>query len=86
MPSANAGALSVRPGLAGSASGLKGAVTIGGAAILTSVAGAVLTEGGGPYQLLGMMLFCSLVGLAAAVNVLRINRSEQRAGPEIPVN
>jgi Bcr/CflA subfamily drug resistance transporter len=74
MPSANAGALSDRPRLAGSASGLKGALTVGGGAVLTSIASVLLTEGGGPYQLLGMMLFCSLVALLAALDVLRINR------------
>ncbi len=74
MPSANAGALSVRPKLAGSASGLKGALAVGGGAVLTSIAGVILTEGGGPYQLLGMMLFCSVVAMLAALDVLRINR------------
>jgi len=74
MPSANAGALSVRPKLAGSASGLKGAIAVGGGAVLTSIAGVILTEGGGPYQLLGMMLFCSVVAMLAALDVLRINR------------
>jgi len=86
MPSANAGALSVRPRLAGSASGLKGALSVGGGAILTSMSAAILTEGGGPYQLLGMMLFCSLVALLAAFDVLRINRREERAFPHTPVN
>lgn len=36
------------------------------------------------YQLLGLMLFCSLVGLAAALGVLRLNRREQ-APLQIPV-
>ncbi len=79
MPSANAGALSVRPRLAGSASGLKGALTVGGGAVLTTIAGLILTEGGGPYQLLGMMLFCSVVALLAAIDVLRISRRRGRA-------
>ncbi len=78
MPSANAGALSVRPRLAGSASGLKGALTVGGGAVLTSIAVAILTEGGGPYQLLGMMLFCSVVALLAALDVLRVSRRKGR--------
>ena len=82
MPSANAGALSVRPELAGSASGLKGALTVGGGAVLTSIAASILTEGGGPYQLLGMMLFCSLVALLAAIDVLRVNRRGLRASPQ----
>ena len=79
MPSANAGALSVRPGLAGSASGLKGALAVGGGAVLTSIAAAILTEGGGAYQLLGMMLVCSIFALLAALDVLRINRRKQKA-------
>ncbi len=79
MPSANAGALSVRPRLAGSASGLKGALTVGGGAVLTTIAGVILTEGGGPYQLLGMMLFCSVVALLAALDVQRISRRKGRA-------
>lgn len=55
MPSANAGALSVRPGLAGSASGLAGALTVGGGAVLTSLTGVVLTVEYGVFQLLGIM-------------------------------
>ena len=79
MPSANAGALSVRPKLAGSASGLKGAIAVGGGAVLTSIAAVILTEGGGPYQLLGMMLFCSIVALLAALDVLRLSRRKESA-------
>ncbi|MDH3220477.1 MAG: multidrug effflux MFS transporter [Gammaproteobacteria bacterium] len=86
MPSANAGALSVRPRLAGSASGLKGALTVGGGAVLTSISGAILTEGGGPYQLLGMMLFCSAVALVAALDVLRIDRRRARMFPHASAN
>lgn len=78
MPSANAGALSVRPRLAGSASGLKGAIAVGGGAVLTSIAAVILTEGGGPYQLLGMMLFCSILAMLAALDVLRENRRRGR--------
>jgi len=79
MPSANAGALSVRPRLAGSASGLKGALAVGGGAVLTSIAAVILTEGGGPYQLLSMMLFCSIAALLAALDVLRVSRRKERA-------
>jgi hypothetical protein len=49
LPNANAGMLSVRPQLAGSASGLGGAIMIGGGAALSALAGVVLTLGrGGP--------------------------------------
>ena len=44
MPSSNAGALSVRPALAGSAAGLSGALTVGLGAVLTSFTGAFMTE------------------------------------------
>ncbi len=77
IPSASAGALSVRPDLAGSASGLTGALTVGGGALLTSIAAILLSDEGEAYQLLGLMLFCSLVGLAAALGVLRLKRREQ---------
>ena len=43
-PSANAGALSVRPKLMGAASGLSGALGVAGGALMMSVTGAVLTE------------------------------------------
>jgi Bcr/CflA subfamily drug resistance transporter len=71
MPSSNAGALSVQPRLAGSASGLSGALTVGGGAILTSVTGIVVTEENGAYALLGMMLLCAALSLLAALNVQR---------------
>jgi len=77
-PSASAGALSVRPRLAGSASGLTGALTVGIGAVLTSIAAAILTVDSGHYQLLGMMLFCSVVGLLAALDVRRTDRLQVR--------
>ena len=74
MPSANSGALSVRPRLAGSASGLKGALAVAGGAVLTSISSAILTERAGAYQLLGLMLICSVVGMLAAPDVRRVNQ------------
>jgi predicted MFS family arabinose efflux permease len=84
MPSCNAGALSVRPKLAGSASGLSGALTVGGGAVLSAITGAILTEENGAYALLGMMLFSSLMALVAALYVLRIDRREGRERPANP--
>jgi Bcr/CflA subfamily drug resistance transporter len=75
-PSSNVGALSVRPELAGSASGLSGALTVGAGALLTSFTGALMTEEYAVYKLVGMMLFCSAAGLIAALAVLRIDRRE----------
>lgn len=74
MPSASTGAMSVRPGLAGSASGLAGSLTIGGGAVLASITGAVIDVQHGAWQLLGMMLLCSIAGLIAALDVQRLER------------
>ena len=81
MPSSSAGALSVRPELAGSAAGLSGALTVGGGAVLSAITGAILTEENGAYGLLGTMLFSSLMALVAALYVLRIDRRERLANP-----
>jgi DHA1 family bicyclomycin/chloramphenicol resistance-like MFS transporter len=67
MPSANAGALSVRPNLAGSAAGLAGAITLAGGATLSSITGAVLTESNAPYALFSIMLLSTALALLASV-------------------
>lgn len=76
VPSANAGAMSVRPALAGSASGLSGALTVGGGAALTTLTGAVVTQAAGAVTLLGLMLTSTLLALAAALAVRRIEDRE----------
>ncbi len=81
MPSSNAGALSVRPHLAGSAAGLSGALTVAGGALMTSVTGAVLTPENGAYALFAMMLLASSLALLAALYVLWLGRNET---PEHP--
>ncbi|KWE54852.1 MFS transporter [Burkholderia sp. MSMB2157WGS] len=68
-PAAHAGAVSVRPELAGSASGLAGAMTIGGGAALSSLTGALLTSANAGYLPLATMLLSATVALAAAVCV-----------------
>lgn len=65
-PAAHAGALSVRPELAGSASGLVGAMTVGGGAVLSSLTGAVLTADNVRIAPLGMMLMSAAIALLAA--------------------
>jgi DHA1 family bicyclomycin/chloramphenicol resistance-like MFS transporter len=64
------GMLSVRPHLAGTASGLGGSMMIGGGACLSALAGAVLTPGSGADPLLWLMLICSLLGLVAIAYVI----------------
>lgn len=81
MPSSSAGALSVRPKLAGSASGLAGSLTVAGGAVISSITGAILTEENGAYAVLGVMLFSSLTALLAALYVLWLDRTERQAKP-----
>jgi DHA1 family bicyclomycin/chloramphenicol resistance-like MFS transporter len=70
LPNATAGMLSVRPHLAGTASGLGGAMTIGGGAALSALAGALLTPEAGAFPLLWMMLVTSLLSIASILMVL----------------
>ena len=77
IPNATAGALSVRPHLAGTASGLSGAMMIGGGAGLSALAGALLGPGSGPFPLLWLMLATSLGGV---VVILLVIHRENRLG------
>ncbi|MBP1846041.1 DHA1 family bicyclomycin/chloramphenicol resistance-like MFS transporter [Rhizobium petrolearium] len=76
LPSSNAGIVSVRPHLAGSASGLGGAITVGGGAALSTLAAAVLKEEGGAIPLLVVMGISTLFALAATAYVRRIDLRE----------
>ncbi|MCY0095518.1 multidrug effflux MFS transporter [Hoeflea ulvae] len=75
LPSANAGIVSVRPHLAGSASGLGGAMMIGGGAALSALAGAILSQESGPYPLILVMLVSCIFSIFATLYVLRVERS-----------
>ena len=81
MPSANAGALSVRPQLVGSAAGLAGATTVTGGALLTTFIGSLVDADNGIWQLLGTMLFCVIAGLVASLYVRHVDRLEGAPGP-----
>ena len=74
LPSANAGMVSVRPHLAGSASGLGGALTIGGGAVLAAATGAMLGPGTGAWPLMLMMLASAAGALLATLYVVRVAR------------
>lgn len=65
IPNATAGSLSVRPHLAGTASGLNGAISLGGGAVLSALAGALLTPDSGAMPLLWLMLITSVLGVLA---------------------
>ncbi|MEP1768659.1 MAG: multidrug effflux MFS transporter [Sulfitobacter sp.] len=74
IPNATAGMLSVRPHLAGTASGLGGAIMIGGGAALSAWIGMLLTHESGAFPLLWMMLITAVLGLFAILLVMRRER------------
>lgn len=74
LPGANAGAMSVHPSLAGSASGLSGALTVAGGAVITSLVASMVGGPMGIYVLLGAMCVTSLAGLFAAYMIRRIEQ------------
>jgi MFS transporter, DHA1 family, multidrug resistance protein len=78
LPNANAGMLSVRPKLAGTASGLGGTLTIGGGAALSALAAFVLTEGSGAMPLLVLMIASSALSILAILYVIARARSLAR--------
>ena len=72
LPGANAGVMSVAPRLAGSASGLSGALTLAGGAAISTLVGALVSNVFGVYVLLGAMVITGAIGLAAAFAVGRL--------------
>ena len=77
LPNANAGMLSIKPELAGTASGLGGAIMIGGGAALAALAGVALTPGSGAMPLLVIMLVSSILSV---VSILAVIRRAKRLG------
>jgi DHA1 family bicyclomycin/chloramphenicol resistance-like MFS transporter len=77
LPNAMAGIVSVRPHLAGSASGLGGALQFGGGALLSVIAGTLLGPATGPYPLIAVMIASSLAAVIATLYVIHVAR---RAG------
>jgi DHA1 family bicyclomycin/chloramphenicol resistance-like MFS transporter len=74
LPNATSGLLSARPHLIATASGLGGAIMIGGGAALSALAGAVLQPGSGATPLLVIMLVSAVGGLLSYGYVAYINR------------
>ena len=77
LPNAASGLLSVRPHIAGTASGLGGAIAIGGGAALSILAGATLVPGSSPIPLLLIMLASSI---AAVLSIIYVIRRENTVG------
>ncbi|WP_099826596.1 multidrug effflux MFS transporter [Oceaniglobus indicus] len=74
LPNATSGMLSVRPHLAGSASGLGGAIMIGGGAALSVLAGVLLAAGEGATPLLWLMGLTAACSLVTALYTVRRDR------------
>lgn len=78
IPNGTAGALSVRPHLAGTAAGLSGAIMLIGGAALSALAGVLLTPDNGEITLLLIMMLSSASGIVAMMVV--VWRDRQLAG------
>lgn len=77
LPNSNAGAISVRPDLAGSASGLGGFLQIGGGAALASLSGMLITVENQAIPLYVIMLATSFTGsVIAAIMYLRVRQED----------
>lgn len=74
LPSANAGMMSVRPELAGTASGLGATLTVGGGAALSALSGALLGPESGALPLILLMLASSVLSIGAIGWVIRRRR------------
>jgi len=83
-PSANAGVLSVRPKLAGSASGLSGAILVGSGAVLSSLSAALITAYASAFALHALMLASATIGLLAAGHVRHVDKQMAEADTAPP--
>jgi DHA1 family bicyclomycin/chloramphenicol resistance-like MFS transporter len=75
IPNASAGMLSVRPHLAGTASGLGAAIMVGGGAGLSVFAGIALSWGGGSLPLLAIMAVSGTMALISIQYVVAREKS-----------
>jgi DHA1 family bicyclomycin/chloramphenicol resistance-like MFS transporter len=80
MPNATAGLLSVRPRLAGTASGLGGAIMIGGGAALSVLAGIVLLRGETDLPLLILMACSTVLSILSILLVIARARRFKATG------
>ncbi|MGI6853471.1 multidrug effflux MFS transporter [Mesorhizobium sp. 1B3] len=77
LPNANAGIVSARPELAGSASGLGGALQIGLGAALSVLASMLLSPESGPYPLIMVMAASSFAAVLSTLYVMRIRTGNE---------
>lgn len=67
LPGSHVGIMNVRSNLAGSASGLSGAMAVGFGAIVATLMGLILTADNGAYKFLLILLIVKLISLGAAI-------------------
>ena len=74
LPTANAGTMSVRPALAGTAAGLSGALSMAVGAVLSTLTAVVVERSATPVALLAIIMGCVLLSLVAALVAIRLER------------
>ena len=74
LPASNAGTMSVRPELAGTAAGLSGALSMALGAVLSTLTALVVERSATPGALLAMIMGCVLLSLVAALVAIRLER------------
>ncbi len=80
LPSANAAIVSVRPQLAGAASGLGGFLQIGGGAVLSMMAGVVLGPDTGALPLILLMLASGVLSIVSTLAGMAVARRQEERG------
>lgn len=74
LPNSSVGMMSVRPRLAGTASGIGGAMMLGTGAVLAALAGALLGPGSGAWPLLWIQLAASAASILCIADVIATGR------------
>ncbi|MEM8551194.1 MAG: MFS transporter [Pseudomonadota bacterium] len=80
LPGSNAGAMAIRPKLAGSAAGIMGAMTLAGGAALATLTGLAITRYTAPEVLLILMLSSAGAGLMFAALAAWLERHRTTSG------
>jgi DHA1 family bicyclomycin/chloramphenicol resistance-like MFS transporter len=75
LPSATSGMMSVRPHLAGTASGIGGSILIGGGAALSALAGALLTPESGAMPLIWILFATTALAIVPLFYVIHRERA-----------
>lgn len=75
LPNATSGMMSIRPDLAGTASGLGGSIILAGGASLSALSGVILSQSDQAYPLIYVMLACAIGAAASAIYTARRNHA-----------